>query len=62
MSRQLGQILIGAKVIQPEQLEQALKLQGPIPQPLGQLLVSHGLATEELNARVGRLVRRTYGV
>jgi len=47
VSRRLGEILIAAKVIQPEQLEQALKLQGPIPRPLGQLLVSQGLATEE---------------
>ncbi|MBZ0158800.1 hypothetical protein [Candidatus Methylomirabilis sp.] len=47
MSRRLGQILIDAKVMQPEQLAQTLTLQGPIPQPLGQLLVSQGLAMEE---------------
>jgi type IV pilus assembly protein PilB len=47
MRKKLGEILIAAKVIRPEQLEQALKLQGPSPQRLGQLLVNRGLATEE---------------
>ena len=47
MRKRLGQILIESKVIQPEQLEQALKLQGQLHQPLGRLLVSQGFATEE---------------
>lgn len=55
MSKPLGQILIEVKVIQPEQREQALKLQGPILQALGQLSVSLGLATEEQTAERNRL-------
>lgn len=47
MRKQLGEILIAAKVIQPEQLEQILKLQAQIRLPLGQLLMSQRLATEE---------------
>lgn len=47
MRKKIGEILIAAKVIRPEQLEQVLKLQGSIPQRLGQLLVNRGLATEE---------------
>jgi type IV pilus assembly protein PilB len=47
VSKQLGQILIEANILQPEQLDRALKLQGPVPEPLGRLLVRQGLATEE---------------
>ncbi|MDE2059173.1 MAG: Flp pilus assembly complex ATPase component TadA [candidate division NC10 bacterium] len=47
MRKQLGQILVDAKVIELEQLEQILKLQAQIRLPLGQLLMSQGLATEE---------------
>ncbi len=47
MRKKIGEILIAAKVIRPEQLEQVLKLQSSIPQRLGQLLVNRGLATEE---------------
>ena len=47
MRKKLGEILIEAKAIQREQLEQILKLQAQIRQPLGQLLLSQGLATEE---------------
>ncbi|MDD5558482.1 ATPase, T2SS/T4P/T4SS family [Candidatus Methylomirabilis sp.] len=47
MRRRLGQVLVGVGIIQPEQLEQVLKLQAQIRLPLGQLLISQGLATEE---------------
>lgn len=47
VSKRLGQILIEANVLQPELLDRTLKLQGPTPEPLGQLLVRLGLATEE---------------
>ncbi|MBZ0168504.1 hypothetical protein MELA_01553 [Candidatus Methylomirabilis lanthanidiphila] len=56
MRKRLGEILIAAKVIRLEQLQQVLKLQARIRQLVGRLLISQGLATEEQIAQAPRRV------
>jgi len=46
--RLLGQELLGANVIDPEELESALALQAEKGQPLGETLLEMGVVTEEL--------------
>ena len=58
ITKRLGELLVERKVITPEQLESALKIQQAKGGLLGQILVSLGFATEEA---VAQAVTAQYG-
>jgi type IV pilus assembly protein PilB len=58
IAKRLGELLVERKVITPEQLESALKIQQAKGGLLGQILVSLGFATEEA---VAQAVTTQYG-
>ncbi|MBS1723660.1 MAG: Flp pilus assembly complex ATPase component TadA [Armatimonadetes bacterium] len=48
MRKQLGEILLGHKIITPSQLEEALEEQKLTQQPLGKILIAKGWVTDKL--------------
>ncbi|MDO8730259.1 MAG: hypothetical protein Q7J69_03620 [Candidatus Omnitrophota bacterium] len=58
ITKRIGELLVERKVITPEQLESALKIQQAKGGLLGQILVSLGFATEEA---VAQAVTAQYG-
>lgn len=58
IAKQIGELLVERKVVTPEQLQEALKLQQAKGGLLGQILVGMGYATEEA---VAQAVTAQYG-